>query len=198
MSSKNNETRTRILNASWKLLESHEGSGVRMSDIAKQAGISRQALYLHFKTRADLLIATTRHLDVIKDVDVRLIASRTATSGLVRLDAYIEAWGGYIPEIYGIAKALLAVQDTDADADAAWKNRMQAVRHGCAAAINALAEDKVLSPDLDIEDATDILAMLLSVRNWEMLTKECGWTQDKYLTSMKRQARLTLTVSPKR
>jgi AcrR family transcriptional regulator len=76
MSSNNIETRTRILDAAWKLLETGQGSGVRMSDIAKTAGISRQAVYLHFPTRAELLIATTRHLDVVKDVDARLMATR--------------------------------------------------------------------------------------------------------------------------
>ena len=71
MSSDNLETRTRILNATWKLLEADQGHGVRMSDIAKQAGISRQAVYLHFPTRSKLLIATTRYLDDIKGIEAR-------------------------------------------------------------------------------------------------------------------------------
>ena len=69
MSSEGPDTRTRILNAAWSLLESGRGAGVRMSDIAKEAGISRQALYLHFPNRADLLVATTQHVDAVKDID---------------------------------------------------------------------------------------------------------------------------------
>jgi AcrR family transcriptional regulator len=34
-----------------------------MSDIAKAAGLSRQAVYLHFPNRAELLISATKHLD---------------------------------------------------------------------------------------------------------------------------------------
>ena len=97
MSSPTSETRVRILNATWKLLEASQGSGVRMSDIAKIAGISRQAVYLHFPNRAELLIATTRHLDEVKSVDARLMVSRNAITGLARLEAFIEAWGNYIP-----------------------------------------------------------------------------------------------------
>jgi AcrR family transcriptional regulator len=58
MSRENLETRIRILNSAWKLLVGSHASAVRMSDIAKQTGISRQAVYLHFPTRAELLIAT--------------------------------------------------------------------------------------------------------------------------------------------
>lgn len=62
-----------------------------MSDIAKAVGISRQALYLHFPTRAELLIATTRHIDSVKNIDARLADSRVATSGRDRLVSFISA-----------------------------------------------------------------------------------------------------------
>ena len=183
MSSERPDTRTRILEASRKLLESQRGRGVRMSDIAKRAGISRQALYLHFKTRAELLVATTRYVDEIKNVDQRLHASRTAESGVERLRAFIEAWGNYIPEIYGMARALLAMKDTDSEAATAWDDRMQAVRHGCAAAVDALVDDGRLNPELGRDEAIDILWTLLSVRNWEQLRFECKWSQSKYVAA---------------
>ncbi len=188
MSSENLDTRTRILNSAWRLLEANVGGDVRMSDIAKEAGISRQAVYLHFPTRGDLLVATTRHLDHVKDVDQRLAASRGATTGRARLDAFIEAWGNYIPEIYGIARALWAAMHADAAAAHAWDDRMEAVRQGCEAAVKALRKDGNLTPGLSVKDATDLLWMLLSVRNWEALTIDRGWSQKKYIDAMKRAA----------
>ncbi len=185
MSSEILSTRDRILEAAWKQLEIHQGSGVRMSDIAKQAGISRQALYLHFSKRSELLIATTRYIDEVKGVDARLAASRAAATGVERLDAYIEAWGNYIPEIYAVARALLAMRETDAAAAAAWTDRMQAMRHGCEAAVAALQRDNLLSAEHSLEDAVDILWMLLSVRTWEELTIDCGWPQRKYVATTK-------------
>ena len=80
MSSENPSTRTRILDTAWRLLE--DGAPVRMSDIAKAVGISRQALYLHFPSRAELLIAVTRHLDDVHDVDARMAATRAARRSL--------------------------------------------------------------------------------------------------------------------
>ena len=192
MSSDNIETRTRILNATWKLLEANQGRGVRMSDIARQAGISRQAVYLHFPTRSELLIATTRYLDDLKGIDQRLAASRATTDGVERLDAFIDAWGNYIPEIHGIAKALLAMKDTDEAAALAWDDRMHAVRHGCEAAIDAIVKDGRLSREIPAGQAADILWMMLSVRNWEQLTAQCGLSQIQYIDTMKHIARHSL------
>lgn len=185
MSSQIQDTRARILQASLALLEKSGGKGVRLSDIAKKAGISRQALYLHFPGRAELLIATTHYLDEVKGSDARLQPSRTAQNGVNRLDAFIEAWGGYIPEIYGIAKALIAMGDADQDAKAAWQTRMQDMRDGCFAAVTALKVDDNLNEQYTVDNATNILWTLLSVPNWEQLTQECGFSQKAYVAEMR-------------
>lgn len=178
---KHSETRRRILEAAWQLLEAGQGKNVRMSDIAKQAGVSRQAVYLHFGNRTDLLVATTLYLDEVKGIDERLATSRTAVDGVSRLTAFVDAWTGYIPEIYGVAKALMALRETDSEAADAWNGRMLAVRHGCAAAIHALKRDGQLSGSYTMEKATDLLWALLSVRNWEQLTQESEWSQAEYV-----------------
>ena len=192
MSRKSEKTRKRILQATWDLLETSKGQNVSMSDIAKASEISRQAVYLHFGSRAELLIATTRYVDEVKDIDARLVTSRTAPTGILRLEAYIEAWGNYIPEIYGVSRALMATLEWDDAAAEAWNDRMQAVRHGCAAAIHALSRDGDLIAGLSSDDATDMLWTLLSVRNWEQLCRTCEWAQEKYVQHMKLIARQTL------
>ena len=160
-----------------------------MSDIAKQAGVSRQALYLHFKTHSDLLVATTLYLDDVKGIEGRLALSRTAPDGITRLTAFIDAWANYIPEIYGVARALMILQETDSAAAEAWNGRMLAVRHGCAAAIHALDRDGQLSAIYTTEQATDMLWMLLSVRSWEQLTQVSEWTQSEYVSHIHSLAR---------
>ena len=192
MSSQESQTRTRILEATWKLMEQRQGKGVGMADIAKAAGISRQAVYLHFASRADLLVATTRHMDQALGVDARLRRSRAATSGIERLEAYIDFWGNYIPEIYGVAKALLVAMETDEAAAIAWKGRMTAVREGCEAVVKALQRDGMLVPDWTATEATDLFWMMLSVRNWEQLTLECGCSTHQYIARMQTLAKRAL------
>jgi len=177
------QTKTRILDTTWKLLEKRIEKN-RMSDIAKAVGISRQALYLHYPTRAELLIATTEHIDTVKKVNQRLELSRTAGSGIERLHFFIKAWGGYIPEIHGISVALRNMRKNDKAAAEAWDDRMQAVRHGCQAAVVAIAKDGKLKFDLSEQIATDILWTLLTIENWEKLVINCGWLQSAYEEKM--------------
>ena len=82
-------------------------------------------------------------------------------------------WCNYIAEVYGVLKAIMTMKDTDAKAAMAWNDRMQAVRHGCQAAVKELAKDEVMTTNLSAKTATDTLYLFLSVRNWEQLTIEC-------------------------
>ena len=191
MSSENIETRTRILDATVRVLEESGGRGVRMGDIAKESKISRQAVYLHFASRTELLIAATLYRGDLLDVEGRLAPSRAAATGVDRLRLYIEFWGNFVPEIYGVAKALMMAQDTDEAAAAAWRDRMLAMRDGCRAAIEALQADGTLAPEWTRPKAIDALWTMLLVPNWEHLTIECGWSTKQYIRWMQTLARRT-------
>jgi AcrR family transcriptional regulator len=190
------QTKTRILETTWKVLETRSDKN-RMSDIATAVGISRQALYLHYPTRAELLIATTKHIDKVKKVNQRLELSRAAGSGIERLHFFIKAWGGYIPEIHGISVALRNMRENDKAAAEAWDERMQAVRHGCQAAVRAIEKDGKLKSDLSEQVATDILWTLLTVENWERLVLDCTWSQSEYEIKMIELAEIALLESGK-
>ena len=194
MSSEQSDPRQKILQSAIALLESGDVT-IRVADVAKAAGISRQALYLHYPTRADLLIAAARHIEDMKGMNTLLAPSRVAKAGLERLDAYISAWAGWNVEIHGIASALLAMRPTDEAAAAAWNDRMRAHREGCEAAVKALARDGHLSPDYTVRQATDILWTLLTIHNWEQLTQQCGWSQKRFVAATKDMARKLLVAA---
>lgn len=190
-----NPTRSRILSATLSLLENNGAAAVRMSDIAKAAGVSRQALYLHFPNRAELLIATVRYVDELNDIEKRLAPSRALTDGRKRLDAWVLAWGEYIPHVFGVAQALLAMRSTDPEAQAAWDDRMQAVRHGCQSVVDALHAQNQLMPELSRDEATDLLAGILSIQTWEHLRLTSGWTQKRYIEVIQQTAARAIVFS---
>jgi AcrR family transcriptional regulator len=150
------QTRSKILEATRRLLEERRGRDVRMRDIADAAGISRQAVYDHFGSRAKLLVETTHYVDEVRGLEERRRRFREATGGVERLEAYVEFWGNYIPEVYG-TKALLAVRETDEAAAAAWDDRMGAVRESCRTTIEALHRDGLLAPEWSRDVAVDLM-----------------------------------------
>lgn len=188
-------TRERILGAAWRLLEAADGGDVRMRDIAAAAGVSRQALYLHFATRTELLVATTRHIDQVLGLDDRLRSWRSARTGREVLRAWIHFWGEYIPQIHPVARALMASRSHDPDAAAAWADRMRAVHDGCRITCEALARDGILDARHSVKDATDLLWAILSVSTWELLVKERGWTSAAYVERMNAVAESVLAPS---
>ena len=185
MSSDVNDTKTRILEASWQLLEQRHGQGVSMSDIAKAAGISRQAVYLHFASRTELMIATTNYVDEVKGLNERLNQFKSAKTGVQLLEACVDVWGNYIPEIYGIAKAMLMTRDTDEATAAAWNGCMSGLRDYCLEIIVALEREGILAPEWSRNEAIEMLWTMISVNNWEQLTIECGWSTEQYIGRMK-------------
>ncbi|NOT46644.1 MAG: TetR/AcrR family transcriptional regulator [Acidobacteria bacterium] len=185
MSSKNSDTREKIIESAAKLLLKTSGQGVRMADIAKAAGVSRQAVYLHFPSRGELMIAAVRLLDDTHDLNERLKDFREARTGVEILESFVEFWGNYIPMIYGVAKALLAARDTDEAVAAAWDDRMNSIRDGCRRTIETIEHEGLLSSEWNVEEAVDLMWTMLSIQNWERLTIDCGWTVDNYVERMK-------------
>ena len=51
------------MEATRQLIEQSQGKAVRLEDIAKASGVSRQTIYLHFGSRVDLMVATVQHID---------------------------------------------------------------------------------------------------------------------------------------
>jgi AcrR family transcriptional regulator len=184
VSSGDPETRKRILTETWRLVEQHPGQSVRLSDIAQAAGISRQAIYLHFASRADLLVATVRYVDQAKGVDERLSGLRQATGGLESLRAYVDFWANYIPEVYGLAKALLVARETDPAAAAAWEDRMEMLREGCRNVIGCLAREQLLAPEWNEDKAAEMLWGMMTVALWENLTIDRGWSQEQFVSHL--------------
>jgi len=184
MSSTEIDTRTRILQTTWELLESNPGRSLKMSEIAKASGVSRQALYLHFASRSELLIATTHYVDDIKGLDERLQKLQLAKSGEEMLRLFVNIWGNYIPEIYSVSKALMMSKDNDDAAAAAWTDIMGCLRDVCGQIIQTLDNENRLSPNWNQQAATDFFWTMNSIQNWEQLTIECGWNQDQYITNV--------------
>ena len=184
MSSKIKDTKIRILEAAWQLMEERHSQDVSMGAIAKATGISRQAVYLHFASRTELMIATMNYVDEVKGLNERLAQFRDAKSGIERLNTCVDIWGNYIPEIYGLAKALLRARETDEAMAEAWNESMGCLRDICREIIETLDDEGILATEWSKDEAIEMFWTMVSVSNWEQLTIECGWSTIQYIDSM--------------
>ncbi len=194
MSSHKPDTRTRILETTWQLLEAEPGTAVSMSKIAKASGVSRQALYLHFASRAELLIATTRHVDEVKGLDKRLAKVQQCRSGVEMLQTFIQEWGSYLPEVYGVSKALMISKEADEASAAAWSEIMGCLRDLCVEIVRKLEQENQRASGWNLRSASDLLWTLMSIQNWETLTTECGWNNEEYIERTTRTLMAALVV----
>lgn len=156
-----------------------------MSDIARDAGVSRQALYLHFGSRTGLLLATVQYVDDQEGFRSRSRAACTASRADEALDAFITFWAGYVASIHGLAKALLAARQDDEAAAAAWEDRMGGLRRICRLLASRLKEEELLSDAWSVEAATDFLWTMFSIQTWENLRVECRWSERRYVRAVR-------------
>ena len=176
-------------------MEHRRGKAISMSDVAKAVGISRQAVYLHFESRTELLVATSKYVDELKGLDQRLNLFRAAANGIQMLEACVEVWGNFMPEIHGLAKALMATRDTDEATAAVWAGNMSYLKDICTLTIQALNQEGNLHSIWSEEDAINVFWTMISVNNWEQLTQECGWSNEEYIEKITRLLKQTFIVT---
>jgi AcrR family transcriptional regulator len=172
--------KTRILDAALSLITKRGGADVTMAEIAKAARLSRQAVYLHFSDRADLLVALVRYVDEKRGLakEIRTIAD--APSGIAALRAMASLQARMNPGVWAAARAVDAVRRTDPAAERSWQDRLQNRLDGCRRIVRRLQDEGSLRLGLDPATAADLLWTITSLRTWEDLVLQRGWSARKY------------------
>ena len=172
------QTRTDILDAAWDLI-SEQGAEVSMSLIAEAAGVSRQAVHLHFGTRGGMLTAMVRRVDERLKIKERMFAAFEIEDPEGRLDKVISVWLDFVQDIYPVANDLIRLRETDADAANAWEDRMADLRSWLTVLVRSLKSDGALAPEWTGREATEYLWAAFSVQIWGLLVHDCQWRPNR-------------------
>ena len=173
-------TRDRILDAASQIPEK-QGAVPTMSAIARTAGISRQALYLHFADHAELLQALVAHLDDREQLQAGIAAVQAAgdAAGQIRAWARMQTW--HNPKIAAIARALDSTRHTDPSAAAAWRDRTGNRLRGAISIIQRLRDEGRLHPTWTTAEAAALLWELTSFHVWDDLVTDAQIPPDRYV-----------------
>lgn len=186
------DTRTKILDAAWRLLEEGGPARATMTRVARGAGVSRQAVYLHFGSRPGLLVALVEYVDGREGLVERLEWVMSAPSAPELLDRMAEFTARFSPKVAGLARALARVVNEDDAARAAWQNRMDS-RMDCAREIaTRLEAEGYLTPEVSGAEAIDMIYGMFSWELWWALTEQRGWGESEYAERMGRWLRRML------
>jgi AcrR family transcriptional regulator len=173
-------TRERILDTARQITEK-QGAAPTMSALARAVGISRQALYLHFPDRAQLLLALVAHVD---DKE-QLQAGRAAVQQAADAAAAIRAWAGVQawrnPKIAAAARALDDTRHADPAASAAWTDRTGNRMRGAIRIIERLRAEGRLDPAWTITEAAALLWELTSFHVWDDLVNDAQIPPGRYI-----------------
>lgn len=191
---KSQRTREEILDAAWDLI-SEKGADVSLSEIGKAAGISRQSVYLHFGTRGGLLMALVKRADDRFEIKERMFASFDIADPHKRLDQTIQVWIDFVKKIYPVATDLVRLRATDADAAAAWEDRMADLRNWLFILAKSLKDDNVLASEWNEKEASEYLWASFSVQMWGLLVQDCQWPEGDATKALRRTIPQTLLKS---
>ncbi|HUQ05916.1 MAG TPA: TetR/AcrR family transcriptional regulator [Kofleriaceae bacterium] len=179
MSSKRERTRLTILQAAWDRL-SKPDDPARLEDIAADADVTRQSVYLHFGSRTGLLIALVDHMDEVLELNKRIAELRALTDPVVAFEQTLRLMATYEPKIHGVAMALFRLAPTDADAAAALDDRMKLRLRGVTDVLRAVEEQGKLSPDWTAKQAAEACWEAGHPASYELLVVERGWSVKTY------------------
>jgi AcrR family transcriptional regulator len=179
MAGTRSDTRARILDTAWGLVQERGIGAVTVADIAAATGVSRQLLYVHFENRAGLLVAMARRHDVGSGFAGRAAEARSLPP-VAALERLLRLWFAYVPEILPVARALEAAATNGDEGGVAWRDRMGDLREVFAAAVERVDGDGRLARGWTVPSATDWVWARAQPATFQHLVVDRGWPAEDY------------------
>ena len=193
------DTRIAILDAARVEFEEHGYHGAALETVAKKAGVSRQAIYLHYASKADLLSAL--HLRIF-ETDVVPALERnpiwTAPTALEALDRSIAVDAEVASKVWRIHEALVMARRHHPEVDETLRARegdryQETVRLG-----RWLKKEGELPPKVSVRTFADWLWGLGSLGTFQNLVIERGWSKDRWARWVRDTIRAQLAAANRR
>ena len=168
-------TREAVLAATRVILESDGFEALTMTAVASRAGISRQAVYLHFRTRTELVTALFGYMAEQEGLSESLGSVRDAPDAVTALREWARHLAGYHPRLMAVDRAIDRVRHVDADA-ARYRETIDARQMAnCRMLAERLAGEARLADPWTVDTAADMLWSLIATDLFERLRAR-DWT----------------------
>ncbi|HEY9523313.1 MAG TPA: helix-turn-helix domain-containing protein [Thermopolyspora sp.] len=169
-----------LLAAARSMIEKRGFEAVTMAAVAESAGVTRRAVYLHFSTRMELLLALYRSLGDTEDLARSLQAVWDSPNAMAALREWAHHIARSHPRILAIMLSVDRARHTDPDAAELWKVNQGNWLKGSRRLVQWLADDGRLDPRWTVDTATDIVWALMSPDLLDRLLHQRDWTREQF------------------
>ncbi len=181
------ETRRRILESARRIFMERGYAGATAEAIAAEAGVAAQTIYAIFKNKKKLLISlmnvspttgTEDHTPMLERANVQVIGQERDQRRQLEMFANVVA--NNLDQVAGVAEVLMDAAKVDPDLNRiVQKLNRQRVDH-MTAAVEQIAAHGSLRAQVNEEYARDTILALTSGEVFLQLTRESGWSKEKY------------------
>jgi AcrR family transcriptional regulator len=189
-------TRAALLAATRSLLEETGFEGLTMATVAERAGVTRRAVYLHFRSRTELV---TELFDYVAEQE-GLAASQQpvwdAPDAVTALDEWAHHLARYHPRVLPVDRAVQRVRLIDADAARHHQVVTDRQRAAARRLADRLAAEERLAEPWTVATAADMIWALASSEIIERLVVERRWGQRRLADHLSQVLRGALVAKP--
>ena len=181
------ETRRQILEAAHKLFIEHGYAGATIEAIAKEAGVALKTVYAVFKNKWKILVTLLNNsssnsgeenIAMLERASPKAVSQEHDQRRQLQMFAQVVAnnmeGAAYISEIMQVAAK------TEADVDKMVQNLNKQRWQHMAVAVQQIVTNGPLQEKMDEAHATDIVWTLTSPEVFLLLTRDRGWSKEKY------------------
>jgi AcrR family transcriptional regulator len=169
-------TRAALLAATRALLEEDGFEALTMAAVAKRAGCSRRAVYLHFASRSELVAALFDHVTEAEGLAASTARVWAAPDAAAALDEWARHLARYHPGVIAVGYAVERVKLEDPDAAKLQERVERAQLARCRRLAEWLEREDRLASPWTVQTATDMLFALISTDMIERLL-ERRWSR---------------------
>lgn len=167
-------TRERILERAFEIVARDGVPALTLGRLATAAGVSRQAIYLHFGSRAGVLGHMARHRNRARGFIAEVLASRELEP-VAGFEHLVRAWLAYVPDIAPVARGLEAAEIAGQEGGDAWTEQMAELRTAFTIALQRVADAGRLAQGWTVERAADWAWSQAHIDGWAHLVEQRGW-----------------------
>ncbi len=180
------ETRRQILEVAYRLFTTRGYAGTTMESLANEAGVAVETVYSAFGTKREVLARLVDRSLVGDDEPTHLLDRPGPQSVHADRDQrrQISAFARDMATIMGRVGPLFAVMraaaPTEPEIAELLKRLLSARREGMAVFVGWVAHNGPLRAGLPTEEAVDTVWTLSSAEVHQLLTRDRGWTAERY------------------